>query len=263
MAHMVIRTLRIFTLILCLAALCPATAFAQVDSDVSSAATSAAAQVAYVYVGTGKGVYLYNAASNGSLSLVAGSPFSITGSAVGSNGKYFVSLGTTYLRSYPVASNGAIKGQTSQINTALYQGASCGTTYGGTIDRTGTEAYILFQFLGPYDEGCDALQSYKINATSGAFTFGGVAQFGGTANQALGSPLVIAGNNGHAYTFTKHYCANDITAFSRDSFGVMNLSNDLWQHVAATARRWGPVFPDCDGLRQPERVCEPHSDSYS
>ena len=111
MAHIVIRTLRISALTLCLAALCPATAFPQVDSDVSSAATPAAAPVAYVYVGTTNGVYLYNAASNGSLSLVSGSPFPITGSTVGSNGKYFVSLGTAYLRSYPVASNGAIKGQ--------------------------------------------------------------------------------------------------------------------------------------------------------
>ena len=68
------------------------------------------------------------------------------------------------------------------------------------------------------------MQSYKINATTGAFTFGGVAQFGGIATELLGGPLVIAGNNGHAYTFTKHYCANDITAFYRDSFGAMNVS---------------------------------------
>ena len=81
-------------------------------------ATPAAAQ-AFVYVGTTSGVYLYDAAPNGSLSLVSGSPFSVAGSAVGSNGEYFVSLGTLYLRSYPVASSGAIKNQASQINTQL------------------------------------------------------------------------------------------------------------------------------------------------
>jgi len=90
------------------------------------------------------------------------------------------------------------------------------------------------------------LQSYKVNATIGAFTFGGVAQFGGTANQALGSPLVIAGDNGHAYIFRKHSCANEITAFYRDKFGAMNISN-AWQHVAATVQRGAPVFPDRDG----------------
>ena len=193
MAHTFAYALRISTLALCLAALCPATAFSQTSSDVSSAATPTAAHVAYVYVGTSKGVYLYNATSSGSLSLVSGSPFSIAGSAVGSNGKYFLSLGTNYLHSYPVASNGAIKGQSAQINTALHQGAECGTTFGGTIDRTGTEAYVLFDWTGPYDDGCDALQSYKINATTGAFTFGGVAQFGGTASQVLGSPLSLPG----------------------------------------------------------------------
>ena len=110
--------LRLSTFTLCLAALCPATSFSQVDSDVSSPATPAAAQ-AFVYVGTTSGVYLYDAAPNGSLSLVSGSPFSVAGSAVGSNGEYFVSLGTLYLRSYPVASSGAIKNQASQINTQL------------------------------------------------------------------------------------------------------------------------------------------------
>jgi Big-like domain-containing protein len=240
MAQMVSCTLRISTFTLCLAALCPATAFPQIDSDISSAAAAAASPVSYVYVGTGKGVYLYDAAPNGSLSLVSGSPFPITGSAIGSNGKYFLSLGTTYLRSYPVASNGAIKGQIAQINTVIHQDASCGnpgTVYGGTIDRTGTQAYIQFQYLGAYDEGCDNLQSYTINAASGAFTFGGVALFGGQKNQALGGALVIAGNNAHAYAFPKYYCDNFFHAFYRDKFGAMNNDTEL-----------NVTFPPPDGV---------------
>ena len=35
--------------------------------------------VAYVYVGTPAGVRLYDAAANGQLSLVAGSPFAVSG----------------------------------------------------------------------------------------------------------------------------------------------------------------------------------------
>lgn len=222
MPHTFVRAPRMSAFTLCLAALGPATAFSQTSSDVSSAATPAAAQSAYVYVGTTKGVYLYSAASNGSLSLVSGSPFSIAGNAVGSNGKYFLSLGTNYLHSYPVASNGALKGQAAQINTALYSGASCGTTDGGTIDRTGTEAYIQFQFTGSYDEGCDALQSYTINSASGAFAFGGVAQFGGEYSQILGSQLIVAGNNAHAYTFSRYRSENQFASFYRDRFGTMN-----------------------------------------
>jgi hypothetical protein len=244
MAQMVSHALRNSTLTLALAALFPVVAFPQASAGISATA----AHVAYVYVGTTKGVYLYSAASNGSLTLVSGSPFTIAGTEVGSNGKYFVSLGTNYLHSYPVASNGAIKGQVSQINTALYPGAKCsnggiGTIYGGTIDRTGTEAYILFQFTGPYDEGCDALQSYNINATTGVFTFGGDAEFGGTASEFLGSPLVIAGNNGHAYTFTKHYCANDFAAFYRDRFGAMNDDDSFSVTLPPPPGDGGLYFP--------------------
>jgi len=232
---------RACTLAFCLTVLSVGMAFPQTSADVSSAATPTAAHVAYVYVGTTKGVYLYDAASNGSLSLVSGSPFSVAGAAIASNGKYFLSLGTNYLHSYPVASNGALKAQASQINTALYSGAACGTTDGGTIDRTGTEAYIQFQFLGPYDEGCDALQSYNINATTGAFTFGGVAQFTGTYNEALGGPLVVAGNNGHAYTFAKYRCEDEFTAFYRDRFGAMN--NDTEAKLTFPPPNGGIYFP--------------------
>jgi hypothetical protein len=191
----------------------------------SASSTTTPTNVARVYVQTAKGVNVYTTSSTGKLTLVSGSPFKNTvGLMIGTAGSHFITVGTTYLRSYAIKSSGGIGAQVAQINTALYPGADCGTTDGGTIDRTGTEAYIQFQFLGEYDAGCDALQSYKINATTGAFTFGGVAQFGGIATQVLGGPLVIAGNNGHAYTFTKHYCANEIRAFYRDRFGAMNIS---------------------------------------
>ena len=238
---MVSRALKISTLTLCLAALGPA-AFSQTSPDVGSAATPAAAGVAYVYVGTTKGVYLYNAASNGSLSLVSGSPFSIAGSAVGSNGKYFLSLGTNYLHSYPVTSNGALKGQAAQINTALYRDPQCGnqTTYGGTIDRTGTEAYIQFEFLGSYYDSCDSLQSYTIDAT-GSFAFGGIADFDGDYSQLLGSPLVVAGNNGHSYTFAKYrFNENEFRFFYRDRFGTMNATT---QSVTDPPANGGIYFP--------------------
>jgi hypothetical protein len=107
------------------------------------------------------------------------------------------------------------------------------------------------------------LQSYKVNATIGAFTFGGVAQFGGTANQALGSPLVIAGDNGHAYIFRKHSCANEITAFYRDKFGAMNISNasgSTWPPPPSEGRLY---FPIAMALRQPEPAYEPHDGSHS
>jgi hypothetical protein len=227
---------RILTLALA-ATLSTAAAGAQTLPDQSAAATTT--NVARVYVQTAKGVNVYTTSSTGKLTLVTGSPFKNTaGLMIGTAGSHLITVGTHYIHSYAIQSTGGIGGQVAQINSALYPGAACGTTDGGTIDRTGTEAYIQFEFTGPYDEGCDALQSYKINAASGAFTFGGVAQFGGTASQLLGSPLVVAGNNGHAYTFTKHYCANEIRAFYRDRFGAMNISD-------SSGSTWPP--PPSDG----------------
>ena len=84
------RAARTSTLAICLTLLSVGTAFPQTSSDATVTATPAAVHVAYVYVGTTKGVYLYNAASNGSLTLVSGSPYAIAGSAVAINGKYSV-----------------------------------------------------------------------------------------------------------------------------------------------------------------------------
>ena len=71
-------------------------AFTQLTSTAPPAngSTAATAPVAYVYVGTSKGINLYNAASNGKLTLVSGSPFKTTGLMIGSNQKYFITLGT-------------------------------------------------------------------------------------------------------------------------------------------------------------------------
>ena len=205
-------------------ALSTAAAGAQAFPNQSAAATATPASVARVYVQTAKGVNVYTTSSTGKLTLVSGSPFKNTvGLMIGTAGSHFITVGTTYLHSYAIKSTGAIGAQVAQINTALYSGAAdCGTTHGGTIDRTGTEAYIQLDGTGQ----CAALQTFKINATSGAFTFGGVAEFGGgTQPVTIESPLVVTGNNGHAYTFTQYYCENEFSRFYRDSFGAMNVDD--------------------------------------
>ena len=213
---MVSRALKASTLTLCLAALCSVTAFSQTSPDVSSAATPAA-QTAYVYVGTTKGVYLYNAASNGSLSLVSGSPFSIAGNAIGSNGKYFVSLGTAYLHSYPVASNGALNGQASQIDTQSYLGGDCGTTYGGLFDHTGQTVYAQ---RNSQAGACTVLQSFKISSTGG-LTFLGSTEF----NQTITSTptlITLTGYGGHAFSFAPvGSCSISTYEFGRGSGGLL------------------------------------------
>ncbi len=82
-------------LTLCLAILSAKPAFTQnPSSEVSLAVTASTSDVAHVYVGTTKGVYLYDAASNGKLTLVSGSPFqSAAGLLIGSNGRYLITFG--------------------------------------------------------------------------------------------------------------------------------------------------------------------------
>jgi hypothetical protein len=206
------------TLTLALAvALSTAAAGAQALPNQSAAA---ATNVARVYVQTAKGVNVYTTSSAGKLTLVSGSPFKNTvGLMIGAPGGHFITLGTTYLRSYAIKPSGGIGAQVAQINTALYTGAECGATHGGTIDRTGTEAYIRLDG----SETCHSLQTFNINATTGAFTFGGSSYAGGGSQPpTFEGPLVVAGNNGHAYTFTQYYCEQNFSAFYRDRFGAMN-----------------------------------------
>jgi hypothetical protein len=162
---------RILTLALA-ATLSTAVAGAQALLNQSAATTTTPANVARVYVQTAKGVNAYTTSSTGKLTLVSGSPFKNTvGLMIGTAGSHFITVGTTYLHSYAIKSTGGIGAQVAQISTALYPGAAdCGATHGGTIDRTGTDAYIQLDGTGQ----CAALQTFRINATTGAFTYGRV-----------------------------------------------------------------------------------------
>ena len=152
------------TLLLCLlSTLATAPLFAQVVTQ----AVTAPAPVAYVYVGTSKGINLYNAASNGKLTLVSGSPFKTTGLMIGSNQKYFITLGADLVRSYPVKANGAIGAQVSQINTQNYNGSNCGTTNGAVLDHSGQDVYVLLNVSSDGNNVCNAFQTFKIATASG------------------------------------------------------------------------------------------------
>ena len=136
-------------------------------------AVAAPTPVAYVYVATSKGINFYNAASNGKLTLVSGSPFKTTGLMIGSNQKFFITLGINWVRSYPVKANGAIGAQVSQINTQNYSGRDCGTTNGAVLDHSGQDVYVLLNVPPDGNNVCDAYQTFKIATTSGQLTFNG------------------------------------------------------------------------------------------
>ncbi len=241
MTH-VVRT-RILTF--CLAVLPAGIAYAQTQSsDAVPAATAPTSAVAYVYVGTSKGVYLYDAASNGNLTLVSGSPFKTAGTAAASNGNYFITLGTQYLHSYPVAANGALKAQASQINTANYAGGNCEAPSSASLDLTGQNVYVLMSPSAAAGS-CTAYQSYSLGKTNGALAFQTVATVSNDSSTMF--PLTFTANNQFAFAANPDGDAGIVLlsyqVFSRQSNGALELSktiSDLFLQDAADGAHYFP-----------------------
>jgi hypothetical protein len=220
---------RFLKLIFCLALLPTGLAFSQTTPDEVAPAVTAA-PVAYVYIGTTKGVYLYDAASTGKLTRVSSSAYHPAGLAIGSNGKYFISLGTDYVHSYKLGSNGAIGASASEINTQYYYASQCGTTGGAVLDHTGQDVYV--RMYGAFVDGtaiCTGFQTFKIGST-GALTFNG-ATIATTDKYSCcdsgGTLLTITGNDARAYSTKAGGYApwSQIIAFSRNSSGTLEFTN--------------------------------------
>jgi hypothetical protein len=229
-----------------------AAAGAQTLSNQSDAATTPT-NVARVYVQTAGGVNVYTTSSTGKLTLVPGSPFKNTvGLPIGIARNHLITVGTHYVHSYEIESGGVIGAPVSQINTALFAGSECGSPsarYGGTIDRTGTEAYIQMEGT----DTCAGVQTINVAASTGALTFGGVAYTGGgTQPPTFESPLVVAGNNGHAYALAQYYCENEFgPRLYRDRFGAMNEDDSSSIQRPPDAGAWFPISIASDNQNLP------------
>jgi hypothetical protein len=188
--------------------------------------------VTHVYVQTSKGVNLYNAASNGRLTLVEGSPFKISGQMIGTSGNHFVSLGENTVLVYALASDGAIKGQVAKVSTEDYNGKQCGTAQFGVLDRTGQDLYVELSGTNNKDQAtlCAAFQSFKI-ASSGAISYlGSIIPYdepSGTMNVYY-YPPVFSGSNTYAYGTVaglSGVCDEpEIVSFKRESSGALELA---------------------------------------
>jgi hypothetical protein len=192
-----------------------------------SSTAFAATPVAHVYVQTTKGVNLYNTASNGSLSLAAGSPFKTIGLMVGINGKFFISNGTTIIHVYAMnTSTGAIGKEVANIDTSIYSGSECGTTGPTFLDHTGQ--YIYLEHYNAIDPNggsfvCYAIDSYKINATSGQLTF--LGSDGWPIDRMEGPPLgfTLTANNLYAFAIQDPgYGTQHVISFKRQSAGDLS-----------------------------------------
>lgn len=229
------------------AALCTQASYAQFASVQPATTTT---PVAYVYVSTSKGTDLYDASSSGKLTLVSGSPFSTSGYMVGSNGKYLITAGTNDIYSYKIASNGAIEGRVSELDTQSFSGGKCGATAGAVLDHSGKDVYVSLKGA-PADDGnelCDALQASSISS-SGTFTFKGDVLVDEDSKASGTDTLpVLLSNNAFAYSLEAipDSCAEAINIFAREGSGALEFA--AGQNVTYPAGPSGgyyyyPLFP--------------------
>lgn len=228
----------------CLPGLAALAAFPQAAPDTSSDSTPTPARVSDVYVGTSIGVYVYHAASNGNLSLVSGSPYSVAGTAIGSNHHYLLSLDPNYLHAYALASNGAIQSQVSQIDSRKYSGSDCGTAQRAVLDHSGHDVYVQIYGGGkPAPEPCVTLQSFKISST-GALSFLGATEYATQTDDGIGgyaTPIRLSGTGSYAYSASyDEGCGIRMWILQRESGGAMTFA-DRWQNL------WTPSAPALGG----------------
>jgi hypothetical protein len=188
--------------------------------------------VAYVYVAengtqtTTGPISVYAASSTGALTQIQGSPFtqtSTTGYLIGTTGSHFLAVDANpqttdnYLRSYNVASNGAIGDEVAKVNMHEW----CRSDAGGELDHTGQYVYVL-----DTDDCGGNMQSFSISKT------GQLTLAGNTGASAEDGPIfslpIIAGNDKYAYTWGNSSIAACPTyvfsGMARESAGA--LEND-------------------------------------
>ena len=187
---------------------------------IASAASAETIQ-SHIYIQTPQGVDVYTLSSTNKLNLVSGSPFKTVGLGAGTNGKYWISVGTNILHVYSInQSTGGIGSQVSQIDTSLYAGAECGTTGETTLDHTGLFFYVAHNNMpiNADSNHCLALQTFKLNSANGQFTFmGDLYKYTDNHTGANRDPSVTA----------SEALAFGAADMGWDSYGVLGYSRNL------------------------------------
>jgi hypothetical protein len=111
----------------------------------SAQTASTVGPVAHVYVSTTSGaVFAYNAAKNGALTSVTGSPFKTSLLYLANNGKYLFGIGTdiVHVYTYAIAKNGAIHFLSSVNAQAHNNPPNDGGPVSLSLDHTGANLYV-------------------------------------------------------------------------------------------------------------------------
>ena len=198
----------------------------------AKAQTTPSAPVANVYVQVSNGVNVYNTASNGRLTLVAGSPFKITGQMAGAMANHLVSLDNENIYVYGLASNGAIEGQVGETSTQNFSGKQCGTVSFSAFDRTGQDLYVGVSGAENQNLGtqCIAIQSFKISSGGTPSYLGTIIPYNDSTSgmNVYYYQLVMSGGNQYAYAVVAGLSGTcdepEILAFQRESSGALELA---------------------------------------
>jgi hypothetical protein len=229
------RKCKTVSLIAFVALLSAGPAFTQSPSDDATTRAKAAASVAHVYLQLAGGLYVYDAAANGKLTVVKGSPFQTDGTWMeATNGKYLFSSDSYRIHTYAIESNGAIGKQVAEINTRDFDGANCNGTpsesiaSGAVLDHTGKSLYVRIFGYGPDNTGgtrpvCTAYQSYQVS-TNGKLTFNGASVWQCCTGDDFQNPTFTA-NDHFVYGVNWGGAAPVIQYFVRKPNGALDNFN--------------------------------------
>ena len=209
-------------------AICASTVLASAQVTSSSTESNSiqppASPVAYVYVSsaptssTGQ-INAYSAASNGALTLIAGSPFPYDVNYMAVNGAWLFGVANvdTDINSFSIASNGALTFKDTYKVTN--PGAAVISVY---LDHTGSTLYADY-----YTTNNDYL-SFSINQSSGRLTkIGDLA--GGPPNN---TPVSFIGNNVYAYSSSCYHFDQEIIGVKRNTDGTLSYLNSTFPFPA-------------------------------
>jgi len=179
---------------------------------------------AYVYVSTNPGgntyqINGYSASSTGMLTEIPGSPFSTNGvSYMALNSKWLFGDNGTYIYSFSIASNGALK-EVSSINAAEYNSSGTGGPEQLFLDHTGANLYDFDIYAG--GTGNNGYQSFDISQNSGVLSYTGTT----SSSAYFETPLSFIGNNKYAYGGSCYHGDPSIYGFSRSASGMLTDLN--------------------------------------
>jgi hypothetical protein len=213
---------------LCTSAALVPTTFAQTSPDVVSVSS---APVAYVYVSstptssTTNVVNAFAAATNGTLTLVPGSPFRDNVTSMAVNGQYLFGSNQAgiYVAAFSIQSNGALRWT---VSTDVDRASGCTFPAPLVLDHTGTNVYRA----ATAGSLCDSTsyQSFSIQKPTGRLTFLG----SGPTTFLFNTPLSFIGNNTYAYGSD---CVNFQGNYT-DTFSILHRqSNGELINVSANA----------------------------